>query len=491
MLDNNQSARLYNDDLAPAAERRWGAFSIFAMWTSVTHSIGGYTFAAGLFFLGLAGWQVLVAYVLGTALSLIGLNLVGYAGQRTGVPMAVLARSSFGIFGANVPALTRAIVAILWYGIQTYLASVALSVLVLRIDPGLEAFTHGNFLGLSGLGWVCFIVVWALQLLVLQHGMETVRKFQVWAGPVVWVVMLVLAGSMVLAAHGHISLNLSPHRLSGWPALLAFVTAMSLVVGSNTAITLGFCDFSRFAPSRRAITKGNFWGQPVNAALFSIVSVVVTAGSIVVYGKAITDPVQLAARLHSVPVLIICAFMFTLATIGINVAANFVSPCYDLANALPRFITFKRGGLIAAALALLVTPWNLYSSPAVVNYFIGALGAFLGPLVAVLLVDYYGIRHGRISLSDLFRDDSAGAYYYRRGFNPRALAAFVPAAAVSAVIALAPRLGALAPFAWLFGSLLAAGIYWALYAFRPADDLIVATLSASADEVAAKDQLKP
>ncbi|PKW16473.1 NCS1 family nucleobase:cation symporter-1 [Saccharopolyspora spinosa] len=464
--EDRASSALVNDDLAPATERKWGAFSIFAMWTANAHSIGSYTFAGGLFFLGLSGWQVLIAYAAGYALSLIPLNLVGFAGQRTGVPMSVFARASFGVYGANIPALTRAVVAIFWFGIQTYLASVALSVLILRIAPSLASFAQWQFLGLSGFGWGCFLIVWALQLLVLQHGMETVRKFQVWAGLLVLVIMLVLAVAMIVAARGKIDLTMSFHPLSTGQTVAAFLGAMFLTCGSNTAVTLGFFDFARFSPNRRAIVIGNIFGMPVNAALFALVSVVVTLGAFVVYGDAIVDPVLLAARLDNVPLLVICAFMFTLATIGINVAANFVSPCYDLAGIFPRFINFKRGGIITAVLSLVVTPWNLYSSPAVVNYFIGALGAFLGPLLAVLLVDYYLVRRKHISIDDLYRSDVRGRYFYWRGFNPRALASFIPAAAVSACLALIPYFQPFAPFAWLVGVFLAALLHWAGYQVR-------------------------
>ena len=148
--------RLYNDDLAPAQERKWGSFSLFTMWLSDVHSIGGYTFAAGLFFLGLVGWQVLIALVVGIFLVNLAVNIMGRTGQRMGTPFPVVSRLSFGVYGANIPALIRAIVAIAWYGIQTYLASVAVIVLSLAIFPGLKSMENGGFLGLAPLGWICF-----------------------------------------------------------------------------------------------------------------------------------------------------------------------------------------------------------------------------------------------------------------------------------------------------------------------------------------------
>ena len=222
--------RLYNEDLAPTTERTWGTYSLFAMWMSDVHSIGGYTFAAGLFFLGLLAWQVFVALVVGIVIVFFLMNLTGFAGQRTGAPFPVIARISFGVFGANLPALIRAVIAIAWYGIQTWLASVAVVVLALSLWPGLKPWSEGGFLGLSPLGWAAFAVMWVLQLLVIRRGMETVRRFQDWAGPAIWVVMFVLAIWIVVKAGSGFSLNLSTQQLSGGAAAGAFVSAVALTV---------------------------------------------------------------------------------------------------------------------------------------------------------------------------------------------------------------------------------------------------------------------
>ena len=203
------SPRLYNEDLAPAKERKWGTWSLFCMWMSDVHSIGGYTFAAGLFFLGLSGWWVLSALVVGIVLVFWLMNLSGFAGQKLGVPYPVLARISFGVFGANLPALLRAAIAIAWYGIQTWLASRAVVIIALQIWPDLHRFATNNFLGESTVGWVAFLFMWGVQLLLLRNGMETIRRFQDWAGPAVWVAMFALTVYILVKADWSISLNLS------------------------------------------------------------------------------------------------------------------------------------------------------------------------------------------------------------------------------------------------------------------------------------------
>ena len=454
------SPRLYNEDLAPTQERTWGVYSLFCMWMSDVHSIGGYTFAAGLFFLGLSGWSVLTALVIGIVVVYLLMNLSGFAGQKLGVPYPVLARVSFGVFGANLAALIRAIIAIFWYGIQTWLASVAVVVLALKIWPGLQPLAKNNVLGLSTLGWIAFLAMWALQLLLLRHGMETIRRFQDWAGPAVWAVMLALTIWILIKSSGNISLNLSNKQLTAGRATKEFLAAIALTVAYFSTLLLNFCDFSRFAPDRRSVIVGNFWGLPVNFIAFSVVSVITTAGSFAIYGKYVTDPVDLVSRIDNVIILLLGAATFAVATLGINVVANFVSPAYDLANVAPKYIDFKRGGLISAIVALLVMPWNLYHNPAVVNYFIGGLGAFLGPLFGIIMTDYYLLRRAQVRVADLFIE--GGPYYYEKGWNPRALVSFAIAAAIAAVLALLPTFNDWAPFSWFIGAFLGAGIHYGI-----------------------------
>ena len=454
------TGRLYNEDLAPATERKWNSYNFFAVWMSAIHNIGTYTFVAGLFVLGLTGWQVLASILIGTGILYFGMNWAGRMGQQTGVPFPVLARISFGVWGANIPALIRAVIAICWYGIQTYLASTAVLVLLLRIHPALQPWQDQSFLGLSLLGWACFVSLWVLQLLVILRGMEAVRRFQDWAGPIVWLIMLAMAVWLFALADWKIPMSLSIKPLSGGDTVNGILTGAFLLVSTYATMLLNYCDFTRFAKSDRAVVVGNFWGIPINFAAFAAIGITMTIGTVVVFGEAITDPALILAKVPNTLVLAIGAAMFIVATIGVNVVLNFVSPAYDLANIWPKHIDFKRGGLISAVLALLVMPWNLYSNPLVVNYFLGGLGAFLGPLFGIMAVDYFLIRRGHVRVAELYRADAAGEFHYQGGFNRRALAVFVPTATVAAIVALLPALSSLSAFAWPIGLVGAGAAYF-------------------------------
>ena len=405
------------------------------MWMSDIHSIGGYTFAAGLFTLGLGAAHVFAGLSVGIVIVFFIMNLVGFAGQKTGLCYPVLARISFGTIGSNVPALTRGFVAICWYGIQTWLASRAVIVLAADIWRHITDYGRQRFLGESLLGWAAFLLMWALQLLLLRNGMETIRKFQDFAGPAVWIVMLILTIYVLKEAGWHISLSV-PSKPAEWGPVHAFLAAISLTVTYFATLLLNFCDFSRFSPSRKAVWMANLWGLPVNFIAFSVVSVLVTAGSKQIYGEYIYDPVELVGKIDSPVASILGALTFTVATLGINVVANFVSPAYDLANAWPSKITFVRGGIISAVIALLITPWNLYNNPIIVNIFLAALGAVLGPLFGIIIADYYLLRKQKVQVSELFKAN--GMHSFKNGWNMRAVTTFVVTSIPSIIVAVVP-----------------------------------------------------
>jgi len=453
------SGRLYNVDLAPSETRHWGNYSLFAFWSNTAHNLGAYTFAAGLFILGLNAWEVTIGVLGASVVVYLGCRLSGAMGQETGVPFPVISRLSWGIYGANVPALIRAFAAIGWYGIQTFLASAAVNAVLLRFFPATAGLQHTSFLGLNALSWVSFMFLWAVQLLVLSRGMEVVRHVQGWSGALIWGMMLFLGVYMLIATGGKLDLATGGASLSTGQQVLHTIQIAGLFMGILGTLMLNYADFTRFAPSQRSVAWGTLWGVPVNWTVFALTSVLVSAGSLSLYGSVLFDPADIFAKLSNPVLLVFGGALLIIAALGVNIVANFVSPAFDLANVWPRRISFRKGGLIAAVLALASLPWKMFSSPVAVNYFLGALGAMIGPLFAIMVVDYYLVRRRQVSIRDLYQPDPSGRYYYRRGVNPVAVASFVPAAIVSISVSTLPVFSAAAPFSWYFGVLLAGSLY--------------------------------
>lgn len=458
--------RLSNADLAPLKKQTWGSYNIFAFWMSDVHSVGGYIFAGSLFALGLSSWQVLVSLLTGILIVNYFCNLVARPSQASGVPYPVMCRASFGVLGANIPAMIRGLIAVAWYGIQTYLASSAFVIVILKFFPSLAHYAdlarHG-FLGLSALGWAGFLLLWIMQALVFWKGMNAIKKFIDLAGPAVYVVMFILAAYMIHRAGWHrIDFNLGQVRYSGWSAVPVMLTAISLVVSYFSGPLLNFGDFSRYCRSFEDVKRGNFWGLPVNFLAFSLVTVITTAATVPVFGQLITDPIKTVARIDNVTAVVLGALTFLIATIGINIVANFVSAAFDFSNLAPKHISWRAGGMIAAIASVFITPWNLFNNPAMIHYTLDLLGAFIGPLYGILIADYYRLKQQKIHLPDLYSMHPQGRYWYRHGVNPRAVLALIFAAGISIACVLLPALRSLADFTWFIGMLLGAGAYLAI-----------------------------
>ncbi|KVC77215.1 nitrate reductase [Burkholderia ubonensis] len=457
-LPGGFSERLYNEDLAPLRNQTWGSYNIFAFWMSDVHSVGGYVFAGSLFALGLTSWQVLIALIVGIGLVNVLCNLIARPSQQIGVPYPVACRATFGVLGANVPAVIRGLIAIAWYGIQTYLASSALVIVVLKFFPQWLPYADVHrygFLGLSALGWAGFMLLWVLQAFVFWNGMETIKKFIDFAGPAVYVVMFILAGYMVWrAGWRNIGINLGGVRYHGAEVIPVMITAISLVVSYFSGPMLNFGDFSRYCRSFGDVKRGNFWGLPVNFLAFSLVTVITTAATLPVFGELITDPVETVGRIDHPTAVILGALTFTIATIGINIVANFVSPAFDFSNVAPRLISWRAGGMLAAVASIFITPWNLFNNPAVIHYTLDVLGAFIGPLYGVLIADFYLVKRGRLVRDDLYTMSERGAYWYTGGVNRRALAALLPAALIAIACVMMPGWQGVANFSWFIGAAL-------------------------------------
>jgi nucleobase:cation symporter-1, NCS1 family len=446
--------RLTNDDLAPLRDQKWTWYNIFAFWMSDVHSVGGYVTAGSLFALGLTSWQVFICLIVGISIVLFFANLVAKPSQRTGVPFPVICRSVFGVVGANIPAIIRGLIAVAWYGIQTYLASAALDILVVRLWPGLAPYgdvTQHGALGLSTLGYFTFALLWVLQAAVFWTGMDTIRKFIDFCGPAVYVVMFLLCGYLLVKADFKVNLDLSSEHLSGTAVLSTMCAATALVVSYFSGPMLNFGDFSRYGESFEAVKKGNFWGLPVNFTMFSVLTVLTAAATLPVYGELITDPVKTVGKIDNTFAIVLAALTFTTATIGINIVANFVSPAFDFSHVDPQRISWRAGGMIAAVGSVVITPWNLYKNPETIHYTLDTLGAFIGPLFGVLICHYYVVHRQKVALDDLFTMDESGVYHYTRGVNLSAVWATLIAAVAAICCVFVPGIDRATDYSWFVG----------------------------------------
>lgn len=470
--------RLANEDLAPLRRQSWSAYNIFAFWMSDVHSVGGYVTAGSLFALGIASWQVLVALLVGIVIVQVFANLVAKPSQKTGVPYPVVNRAIFGVKGANIPAVIRGLIAIAWYGVQTFLAAESLNIIWLKFVPGAPELLNYSFLGLSALGWISYAILWTAQVALFWNGMEVIRRFIDWAGPAVYLVMIVLAVYLVSqAGWENISLTLAEGEPLGfWASIPVMFTAIAIVVSYFSGPMLNFGDFARYGRSFSAVKKGNFWGLPVNFLFFSLLTVITASATVPVFGELIVDPIHTVERIDTPFAILLGGLTFVTATVGINIVANFISPAFDFSNVSPQKISWRMGGMIAAVGSVFLLPWNWYSNATAIHYSLGVLGAMIGPLFGILIAGYYVAARQRIKTDDMFTMSPQGSYWYTKGYNPNAIWTMILAGVPTIVLAVFPKLIAdlggfdiswIGNFTWFIGCGLGYGVFVLLERSRP------------------------
>ena len=477
-----RSSKLYNKDLAPtpSSEKKWGWFEIFNVWANDVQSLFGYTLAASLFIAsGLNGWAVFLALILAGFFIMWLVNLSGKPSVKHGIPYPVFARVSMGVFGANFPAMARGLVAMFWYGAQTYAASTAVALLITGIT-GIEG--EVMLLGMTGVMWVSFIFVSLFQVYLFWQGIDLVRRFLNFAGPAVYVVMGVLmiaiwakAGGGLLSEVGNIfSGGQRSGGFEGLGSFAAFLAVFSIMVGYFAAVVINFGDFARFVKNENEMKKGNLWGLVGNVILFSFITLMITGGTIAVFGEYVEQPTEMVARVDNLLLTIIAAFAFFAATVGINMVANFIPPAYDLANLIPSKINFRVGGLITAICGFIIGGlWVAVITQMGIFPFVNTLGAILAPVFGIMITDYYIIKKERLSVDDLFSDKPSGKYHYNGGFNHKAMLAWVlsgyiavgsvwPNILVFGLDDFFANLGGGGGYAWMIGASLGALIHLAI-----------------------------
>jgi len=420
---------LWNPDLAPtdAAQRTWAWYHYAALWIGMIVAVPAWMLAGGLVEQGMSAGQAALTVLLGNAIVLVPMLLIGHAGARYGIPYAVLARASFGTIGARVPALARALVACGWYGIQTWIGGEALLTLS-GIFVGADL--RGTPLPVLGIGLgqlLAFLVFWALQLFFVRKGLTTIRRLETWTAPVKLLVCAALVWWAVDSADGLGPIFSAPSAFVPggtkegqfwtvfWPALTA-------MVGYWATLALNIPDFTRFARSQRDQILGQAIGLPPMMGLIALASVITTSATVVIYGKAIWDPVALSGTLAG-PFVLLGLVVISVDTISCNIAANLVSSAYDFSSLSPKRISYRTGGMITAAICILIMPWKLLeSSGGYIFVWLGGYGALLGPIAGILIADYWIVRRARLEVEDLYR--ATGGYAYRGGWNPAALIAF-------------------------------------------------------------------
>ena len=452
-------SRLYNEDLAPVpvARRTWSTWDYAALWISMAHCIPTYQMAAGLIAQGMSWWQALLTILIGNLIVLAPILLNSHAGTKYGIPFPVFARAAYGTAGSNLPALMRALIACGWFGINAWIGGHALQTLFVKIYPA-WADLGGVIHGYPVTQWISFLLFWGLNILIIYRGMELVRRLERFAAPFVLVMTAILVVWAVRAADGLGPIMQSSGRLEHF--FPVFIPALTATIGFWSTLSLNMPDFTRYGRSQREQAVGQAVALPSTMTVFAAMGIVITSATVIIYGKAISDPIALGGLFDNRLIVGVAMFTVVVATLAVNIAANVVSPANDFANMFPRRINFPRGGLITGVIGVAMMPWELLKDAGRYFAWLGGYSGSLGAVAGVLIVDYWILRRTQLDLPSLYTAD--GAYRYRRGWNVLAVAATVIGAAVALLGAFWEPMRPIYDWSWFVGFGLAGGIYWTL-----------------------------
>jgi NCS1 family nucleobase:cation symporter-1 len=474
-MPDGQTSALWNPDLAPTGpeQRTWAWYHFAALWVGMIVAVSGWMLAGGLVEQGMSAGQAGMTVLLGNLIVLVPLLLIGHAGARYGIPYAVLVRASFGTTGARLPALMRALVACGWYGIQTWIGGEALLTL-LGVLLGQDL--RGTPLPLLDIGagqLLAFLAFWSIQLFFVRKGLLTIRRLETWTAPAKILICAGLVWWAVDRAGGVGPVFAAPSAFAPGGAKAGqfwrvFWPALTAMVGYWATLALNIPDFTRFARSQKDQAVGQAIGLPPMMGLIALASVITTSATVVIYGRAVWNPVELAGTMAG-PFVLLGLVIITIDTVSCNIAANLVSSAYDFSSLWPARISYRAGGMITAAIGVLIMPWKLLAtSNGYIFTWLAGYSALLGPIAGILIADYWLIRRTRIDVDALYRAD--GRYRYRGGWNPAAVAAFaagvlpnlpgfLKTAAPSAFAWIGPRWAAAYAYAWFIGLAAAAALY--------------------------------
>ncbi|MGA2536892.1 MAG: NCS1 family nucleobase:cation symporter-1 [Terracidiphilus sp.] len=444
---------LSNRDLAPTtrAQRTWGTYNYIALWFSMSMEITTYQLASSLIAKGMDWKQAVGTVLLGNLIVLVPMLLNAHAGAKYGIPFPVFIRAPFGVRGANLPALLRAIVACGWFGIQSWIGGTAIHSMLSVIWPSVAAN--------DGAVWACFLGFWLLNMVVVWRGVESIRHLQAFGAPFMFVMAAALLIWVRIKAGSFGSMLSTPSQFHTTGAFLAvFFPSLTAMVGYWATLALNIPDFTRYSKSQTSQAWGQAFGLPVAMTLYTFVGISVTSASTVLFGHPIWNPILLIGAFHQPFVALVGLIAILIATLNVNIGANVVSPSNDFSNLYPRLISFRTGGLITGFLGLAMCPWKLLATPD--SYIFGWLVGYsglLGPVAGIMIGDYFFIRKTELDVNSLYHRE--GAYHYSKGINPRAVVALVLGVVVALAGLIFPPLHFLYDYAWFVGFFVSGIIY--------------------------------
>ncbi|KAL6704511.1 hypothetical protein ACN47E_008140 [Coniothyrium glycines] len=421
------NARWTNKDLDPVPRhgRKWGVTSFISYWISDAFNAATWQFASSIIAIGLTWRESLGIVALAFFIISFVIALNGAIGVIHHVPFPVIARASWGFWGSYIAIISRAILAVFWYAIQNMNGANSVRVMIGAIWPSFLTLHNGipESQGIETNTMISFFIFWLLSVPFLCMHPNTLRWLFMAKSiivPIAWIAILIWA---FVSTKGDGDMWAQEPTLSGSAYSWAFLSSLTSVIGNFATLSVNQADFSRYS---RVSVKWQIIYVPFLPLVFTFIAfigVAATSAGAVKYGELNWDPMALIAHWDNRACRFFAAFSFALAALGVNISANSLSAANDLTALFPQYVNIRRGQLLCAVLAWALVPWKILKSAGSFLNFMSAYAVFLGPIAAVMVMDFWIIHRAKYDTLALYQPN--GIYRYAAGCNWRAIVAFV------------------------------------------------------------------
>ncbi|WP_251032713.1 cytosine permease [Bacillus sp. ISL-7] len=397
-----QNQKLEHGSLAITSPFGWGS----------VHNVPSYVTIGGFFALGLSIWQVFFIIMTSSIILAGMMALNGHAGGKYGIPFSILLRTSFGRKGAIIPGVLRGIIAaIMWFGLQTYAGSLAVTILIAEFwEPYPTLGADWSFLGLNLANLISLLLFWVINVFFIFAGVDALGKLTKLLSPMVFVVFGGMSIWAINLAGGIIPiLNFSEKGVEG-NSILIILSCISAILAAWVAQILSVSDVTRYSRTNKGQSCGQIVGILITYLLFAVASITIIVGSEIAFGVPIWNVLEVINRFDSKFAIILSLLTICLTTLSVNIVGNIIPAGYQLASLAPKKLNFKSGAFIGTIIGLLIMPWKLMESPTSIFTFLNMIGGMLSPVIGVMLADYFIIKKREINLQELYFPNSKGRF---------------------------------------------------------------------------------
>jgi len=462
------------------ADKKWSWKTLFCFWGVSIQSIIGFSLITSLYLVYQLNFiVVLIGSLLGSILIFIFANLVGKPSQKYGIPFPVFLRTSMGIHGAKYVSMTRGLVGIFMFGVQTYFLSKSIGYLIriflFSIDKSIldQDLFLVFLLGLNLIDWISFSFAIFLQVYLFSLNHNFNRLFINSSALVVYIGMMIFLYLVLKENSNYVyeSFNdmLIFENIYSKENIVALLTVAGTIFSYFSIIIVNFGDFSRYVKNENELKKGNL-SLLLNLILFSLFSVLIVIGADIILNKnlenmdqILTNPTDIIGKFDNIFLSICVLFFILLASSSTNLIANYIPSQNFLLNFFPNKLNINSAGLIIGLIGFLIGIfWLSLLSQIGILSFIDTIGSFFGPIFGVIIVDYYLIKKENIINKDLFSSLSNGTYYYSKGWNIKAIYSLIIGFIFSASTIWNIDLSFFQAYAWFIGFIFSSIIYYLL-----------------------------